>query len=405
MLLKLAKRNIWRNKRRTLITAASILFAVLFSILMESIQEGAWDHMMNNVVNFYYGYGQIQPKGYQNDQSIEKAFKFSEVNEKIDNEIPHLRTLVPRLESFALASYENNTKGALIVGVDPDKERQFTGIDKRVVRGEYWKTENNAALVGHDLADYLNADDGDTIVLISQGYHGVNSVGKFVVQGIVNMGSPALNSQMIYLPLEAAQIFFGADSLVTSIALDVDDKKNIDAVLEQLGSTLDINQFDLLDWKGLIPSLVQAKEFDNLATYVIYFILYSIIAFGIFGTILMMTKERSYEFGVLTAIGMQKWKLALNIWLETLLLALIGAFCGIIAAIPVVLYFHHNPIKFYGRYAETFKKFDFEAIVPAAFEVKIFAVQALVVVFITAVLAIYPIIKIKNLKPIRAMRG
>ena len=134
-------------------------------------------------------------------------------------------------------------------------------------------------------------------------------------------------------------------------------------------------------------------------------VLYLIIGFGIFGTILMMLKEREYEFGILKAIGMRSVKLNLMLWLETIFLGLIGCFAGILFAFPIVYYFYKKPIQLSGEMAAAYEKFGVEPLLPASIDASIFINQALIVFFLITILAIYPMIKIYNLKPVQAMRG
>ena len=139
MLLKIAWRNIWRNRRRTLITAASIFFAVFFAIVMNSFQRGVWDNVINNVVRFYAGFAQVHQKGYQEEQSLDKSFVLTDELMNTMNAPSQVHLTAPRLESFALASYQTLTKGALIVGIDPEKEDKLTTLASRVSQGEYLK--------------------------------------------------------------------------------------------------------------------------------------------------------------------------------------------------------------------------------------------------------------------------
>ena len=133
-LLKLAFRNIGRNKRRTLITAASIMFAVFFAIVVSSIQEGTWNHMVEGVVKYHFGYAQIHKQGYWDEQTIDNVFDPSEAELQIGDDL----TLVPRLESFSLISTGPKTKGALVIGIDPDRENQLTNIQSRLTKGSFF---------------------------------------------------------------------------------------------------------------------------------------------------------------------------------------------------------------------------------------------------------------------------
>jgi len=405
MIFKLAWRNIWRNKRRTLITAASILFAVLFASLMEALQKGAWNNMINNVVSSYTGYAQIHKKGYWEDQSINKAFEWESGLRKTAEGFSAVEQALPRLESFALASSDELNAGALVIGIDPEPENKMTGLRDRVVEGHYLRADEKGAMIGAGLAERLKLGLGDTLVLISQGYHGVNAADLFPVQGIVKFPSPDLNKQIVYLPLKDAQYFYGAQGLITSVALEIDGQDEVEPITRALESQLDTSVYEVMDWKELMPDLLQAKELDSAGNYIVYMILYMIIAFGIFGTILMMTKEREYEFGILTAIGMRRLTLMGTIWIETIMLGLLGAVAGILASIPVVYHFKRNPIRFSGDYATMLEKYGFEPIFPAEFNVGIFLTQAIVVFLVTAVLGLFPWTKIRKMKPVEAMRA
>lgn len=405
MILKLAWRNIWRSKRRTLITVASILFAVLFASFMEAFQKGAWNHMINNVVNFYFGYAQVHQAGYWEEQSLDKAFILDGQSANWASEIPEIKGVVPRLESFGLASTGDRTMGALVVGIEPEAENGMTKLNDRLVEGTYLEGNDVAVLVAEGMMKNLRLELNDTLVLVSQGYHGVNAAGKYPIKGVVRFGSPELNKQMVYLPLKEAQWFYGAEGLVTSLALNIDNQDDTPAAVKALKARLNMEEYEVMDWKEMLPDLIKAKALDSAGNYIVYFVLYLIIAFGIFGTILMMTKEREYEFGVLVAIGMQRLKLSAIVWVEAILLGVIGAICGIIVSIPLVWYFHLNPIRFSGDYAGTMEKFGFEPIFPAELDPKIFLTQAMVVFVLTALLAVYPMFKIRSMEPVEAMRA
>lgn len=398
MILKLSWRNIWRNKRRTLITAASILFAVMLGSLMEALQKGAWAHMIGNVVNFYYGYVQVHENGYWDEQTIDKAFAWAPGEVVTAEEVPEIKTVVPRIESFALASASENTLGVLVVGVDPEKEDRMTGLAGRLVTGQYLKPDERQVIIAEGVGKKLKIGIGDSLVLISQGYHGVNSAGKYPVTGMVQFGSPELNNRMVYLPLKDAQWFYGAEGRITSLAIHLESDRNMQRVVKILKNRLGEDEYEVLNWEEMLPELVEARTLDSAGNYIVYFILYLIIAFGIYGTILMMTREREGEFRILISIGMKRYKLGMMIWLETMFLGVLGALGGIMISFPVVYYFYINPVRFSGDYAVMLEKFGFEPIFPALFDAGIFLAQALVVFIITSFLALYPMWKVQKLK-------
>ncbi len=404
MVFKIAWRNIWRNKRRTIITAASIFFAVLFSVASESMNRGVFDSMIDGTVSFYMGYAQVLKKGYWEDRTLDESFELTEELRAQLTSTKGVDDIAPRLESFALASYGKITKSALVIGIDPQKEDHLTGLSKRVKSGTYLEEADKSVLLSEGLAKKLKLAVNDTIILISQGYHGVNAAGRYPIKGLVSFGSPELNAKMIYMPLATAEEFYGAYSLVTSVVLDIKDKNAAREATIALGKSLDLAQYELMDWKAMMPEIMNMKEMKESSNKIVTFILYLIISFGIFGTILMMTQERQYEFGVLLSIGMQRRKLAITTWIETIFLGFMGATVGIAISYALMYYLMINPIVVTGDMAETYAKFGIEPLLPASVDWDIFTTQAIIVFMVTSFLALYPCISIWRMKPVSAMR-
>ncbi|MBK7343677.1 MAG: ABC transporter permease [Saprospiraceae bacterium] len=403
--LILAWRNIWRNKRRTLISAASVAFAVLFAISMSSLQKGGWDRMLNNVVHFYFGYGQIHAAGYWDEQTIDRSLELHPDTLAALSALIGNKPVCPRLESFALASTGPITMGVLVSGIEPAAEDSLTDLAERVVAGRYFDSvAEEGVLVAKGIADELGLEVGDTMVLMSQGYHGVTAAGKYPITGLVSFGSPDLNKLMVFMPLETAQYFFGAEGRATTLVLQMADAREAKVAVATLRKNLDPAIYEVLDWEELIPDLVSARGLDDAGNNIMIGILYLIIAFGLFGTVLMMTKEREYEFGVLIAIGMKRRLLTGVVWVEILFLALVGAVLGMVLAMPVVWYFHVNPIVFTGEMARAYEQYGVEPIIPTVVEARIFIRQAMVIFGMAIVMALYPLLKIATLSPVQSMR-
>ena len=223
------------------------------------------------------------------------------------------------------------------------------------------------------------------------------------------MGLPNLNKTLVYMPIQTTAYFLGAEGRATTLVAKIANKEAIPQVMAGIRNNLPTNHlYELHTWQDLIPELVETRQLKEGGNYVVIAILYLLIAFAIFGTILMMTKERSYGFGVLTAIGMRRQKLFSVIWLETILVAIVGAIAGILMSIPLIYYLKVKPITVAmlgEEAAAAYDKFGLQGNLPAAFEFPIFFNQALIIFLITSVLAIYPLFTIMRLKPVEAMRS
>jgi len=155
----------------------------------------------------------------------------------------------------------------------------------------------------------------------------------------------------------------------------------------------------------MFPVLLQQIESDKSSALVMKAILYIVIMFGIFGTVMMMISERKREFGVMMAVGMQKIKLAFTVFIETLFIGLLGVVMGFLGSMPVVGYFYFHPIPLTGKVAEWMSNLGFEPYMFFAWDAQVFANQMFVVFFITIVISVFPFIRILKMSGINALKG
>jgi ABC-type lipoprotein release transport system permease subunit len=400
----LAWRNLWRNKRRTLITVASVFFGVLLSTLMSSMQEGSYSSMIDNIVKFYSGYIQIQNEEYWDNKTINYSMEPTDEIFDIANSVPEVTHVTSRLESFALASSETLTRGSLVIGVDPNKENQITELKKWVKEGAYFQPDDNGVLLGSELARYLKVQVGDTLVMIGSGYHGVSAAGKYPIRGILKFPNPELNKQTVYMELSNCQDFFSAYNLVSSMIIMVEDQYDLKPALKKLKDKVE-SPYAVMSWDEMHPEMLQMVEGDRAGATVMKAILYILIGFGIFGTIMMMVAERTREMGVMVAIGMQKMKLASILFIETVFIGLIGVAVGFAGSIPLITYFYNNPVKLSGSAADTMVEMGIEPYMYFSWLPSVFYDQVITVFVMTSIVAIYPLLMSLRLKIHLALRA
>jgi putative ABC transport system permease protein len=389
--IKIAWRNLWRNRRRTLITLASVLMAVILAIAIRSIQVGAYANMIGNAVRFSTGYIQIHAKGYWDDQSINNSFGLDpSVIYSLGKEDNILLT-TPRLESFALASSGPHTKGLGVVGINPEKEDKMTGLAGKITRGKYISNRlGQGVLVGDGLVRYLQLHLGDTVILLGQGYHGTTAAGQFRIQGIFHYPIEQMNNALVYLSMPDAQALFGAPGRITSLSLMLQNPKAIENTTKNLQHSLG-KDYEVMDWPDMNKTLVQEIKGDNAGGIIMLGILYLVVAFGVFGTILMMTMERRKEFAVMIAIGMARAKLTVIIIFETIFIGMLGIITGSLLILPVIIYLYHNPIRITGKAAAGYQQFGIEPLLPASLDPSIFLYQGLTVMAIAVFSVVYPL--------------
>ena len=388
-----------------MITVASIMFALFFAIIMRGFGKGSYAKMKQNAIESYSGYLQIQKKGYWDDKNINNSFT---IDPDILREMeagPEVRNLIPRLETFSLASSGESTKGAVIMGIDPSRETGMSNIKGYVSEGEYLEPDEKSVLLAEDLASFLQIETGDTLVLFSSGYHGATAAGLFPVKGIVRLPTPEMNRTFIYMPLREAQNLFSAPDRYTSIAFNLTDIDQVEPVAERVSSSIDPEEYTVMSWQAMNKELLQMIETDNAGGIIMIGILYMVIAFGIFGTVLMMTNERIREFSVMVSVGMHRRELALVIIMELFMLTALGVLGGILISLPVMIYFVRHPIQLSGDYVEVMEDFNFEPVMPMSMEIDIFVMQAIAIGILSLIAMSYPTLKIMKLNIVEGLRS
>jgi ABC-type lipoprotein release transport system permease subunit len=400
----MAWRNIWRNKRRTLITTASVFFGVVLSAFMSSMQEGSYSQYITAIVNSYSGYLQVHQKGYWDDKVINNSFIYNEFLEQKLMNVKEITLYAPRFETFSLASSKDVTKGVMVMGIDPEKEDNITNLSGKLNQGQYLKTNDNGILLGSRLAKFLQLGINDTLVMIGQGYHGASAAGKYPVRGILKHPSPELDRTLVCMDLKNCQELFSATDLLTSLVIMVHDNDEVNTAKNQLVQSLG-NDLEVMDWQEMNQLLLKQIESDRAQGVVTKGILYMIIAFGILGTVMMMAAERKREFGVVLAVGMQKHMLIFIILLETIFMGMIGVITGIIASIPLLSYFLYNPIPLTGQAEEMMLQMGFEPAMFFSMAPPVFYQQALTIFIFTLVIGFYPLLSIRKLKIVNALKS
>jgi len=401
---KIAWRNLWRNKRRTLLTITSVLFALFLALIVRSMQLGSYASMVESAVKTSTGYIQVHEKGYWADKSIDNTFETSPELEKKILDHPNVTQITPRLESFALLSSGKQTKGAAVIGTLPGSENEVSGLKNRVVSGEFLAENDQSILIAEGLAQYLKVKVGDTVVILGQGYHGVTAAGAFPVKGIIKFVQPDMNNMMTYIPLSLAQELYATPGRLTSLSIMLANPDIMIKTRDDL-ALIDPGNLEVMVWKDMLVELVQAIEGDNISGLFTLGVLYMVVGFGILGTILMMTMERRREFGIMVAVGMRRYKLAIIILFETLIISIIGIIAGVAASFPLILYFYHNPIPLTGEAADAMLEYNMEPVMPFLLAPGYFVSQSFVVIIITLLTLIYPLSVIGRFKVVNAIKG
>ncbi len=402
--LKLAWRNVWRNRRRTFIAISSIVFSVLLASWMRSMQEGSYTSMIDNVVKFYSGYLQVQDSAYWNERTLDNGFEASEeLISKIES-VDQVTLVSQRVESFALAANKMFSKPALVMGIEPEAENKITNISKKIKTGEFLSSGDKGVVLGSGLAKYLELGVGDTLIMISQGYHGISANGLFRVKGIMKHPNPEFDKRLVFMDIHQAREFYSAYGISTSLVVMTDDSYQVNFIKKDIKALIP-EKNSVMTWIEMQPEIEQLIQSDRGSGIIMLAILYMVIAFGMFSVIMMMVKERKREFGVIHAVGMKKTKISIIVFLETLIIGMIGSSIGLLISFIFCYVFYENPIPLTGELATATEQYGMEPYMFFSLKSSLFYSQMILVFLISLFISIFPIINIHRLKITKAMRA
>ena len=406
MIFKIAWRNIYRNKKRSLITITSIFAALFLIIFMRALQFGFYDNLIKTVVESYAGYVEVHAKGFWDNQNLENSMVVD--NELIKNieSVNGVENTVERLQSFSLISTGEKTRGGVINGVVIEDEQKITDWNKNIIDGSF-QLERNEIIIAKGIAEYFDLQIGDSLILYGQGYRGMMAAGKYPVKGIIDLKNPNLNKLGIFMTLESARDYVSSDNISTHIIIDKRQYYSEDKILNDLESILS-SDYEVMTWKETLPEIEQTITADSAGGLIMAFILYIIVIFGMFGTVLMMTEERKYEFGVLISIGMSRIRLFSIILVETVILSMIGVVLAILVTYPISYYFYLNPINIVTLMGEgadvMIEEFGFDPVVPFSISLDIPFSHALIIFTFSLLITVSPAIRIFRLNPVKSMK-
>jgi ABC-type lipoprotein release transport system permease subunit len=405
----LAWRNIWRNRRRSLITMASVLFAVFFCSIMSSYSEGMWNRMIENTLRTQSGHIEIHGKDYWDDKITDNFMTMDNAVIERLHALDNVENVSPRVETFALVSSQSVSKGIGLVAVSPRQENAKSKLANRLTKGHYLTENDSGVLIGEGLAKYLNVDVGDTLAFVGQGHFGASAAGLFPLRGILRLAITEMDNGLVYMTLPAAQQFIDMPDGYSGILISLKNANKLDetmkAVAEQLQTEynlrnenqIDAGDYEIFSWHFTMQRLLQSAGSDKAFSQIVLFILYLIVGFGILGTVIMLTNERKKEFRTMISLGMNRGRLVRVVMLELLMMTASGMAAGLALALPVAYWFHAHPIQIGGELAKMFLDMGMEPLIPFSIEAGIFVTQIITVFILTTLTTIYPVKKIRKL--------
>lgn len=349
MIRALAWRNIWRQPRRTILTVLGIALPVMFLIFNFSLRTATNVAMQTNSLRIFDGFAQVQPKGYLRDPDFRKTISQPEKMATALRGIDGISAAAPRLATFAVLANGSRSYGASVIGVDPAREHAVSTLAATVHVGRFLKvSDSNAAVIGDGLARNLKLAVGDRVTLLGTAYDGSTAADVLRVVGIFHSGADSFDRETLELPLARAQATFGYGDRANTIAIAGPTLAGVEDAIPAAALLAARYGVVVENWQALEPSLYDSFVFDSIVSTMVYSAIVVVVVFIILNTLLMSVLERTREFGVILALGMRSPLVGLVVWLELLLLTLVGIGLGIILGGGLILWLGHQGIALPG---------------------------------------------------------
>jgi ABC-type lipoprotein release transport system permease subunit len=402
MLLTIAWRNLWRNRRRSVIVLTSIIVGITAVMFNDGLSIGMIRQMLENSIGSHVSHIQVHAKGFNDNRVIQNAVPNpAEVEHALRN-TAGVQQWSPRVLSFGLLSSALNSSGGVIVGVDPEREQEVTTIRRSIVEGNYLTGAPHEVVIGRRLADKLKVGLGDKVVGMASALSGDVGSDLFRVAGIYETVSSEFDKAYMFTNIENARGMLELEDRVLEYVVIVGDIENVENVAAELRQKLG-DDYEVLTYIDLLPILVSQVDMYKKMMYVVYLIIALAMIFGIVNTMLMSVFERIQEFGVLMAIGMRVRRIFVMVLFEAGFLGLVGTAAGLALGTGLLLVFSRIGIDF-SIFSEGLTSFGVGAVIYPRLTVDTI-LNVLVIIPLTTVLgAVYPAARAMRLQPVAAIR-
>lgn len=331
--IKLAWRNIFRNKRRTIIAATAIGIGLAAMIIQAALMDGMVNHMMTSSTSSFLGEAQVHHKDFREAQEVEKTVKnLDQVMKRLAQE-PLVDKFSLRTLSMGMVTSPANVNAVMLVGVDPGTEKYLSKIDDAVKngQGDFFSGDNPRDIVlGSKLAEILEVQLSDRVVVtVAQAKTGELGQEMFRVSGIYHFDIKDMDSGMAFIRLEKAQQMLGIPGQVHQVAIKFKDiKTSLESGLPFWESySQDGNE--AVSWITLLPQLKAVSDMIVIGLVIMIIILGSVVVFGIINALFMSLYERMFEFAVLRAVGTRPGGVRKLIMFEAGALAVVAIIIGL----------------------------------------------------------------------------
>ena len=344
-IIKIAWRNIWRNRLRSSIVIVSMVLGIWSGLFLMGMTLGLNDQRMNSAVETYLSHAQVHHPDFIKNQRVQDTIiGYQELMHKIQKS-DIIRGVTSRTISYGMIANAKGSHGIQINGIHPDQEKSVTNIHTTLVEGTYFtKFKKNPILVGAKLAKKMKLKVKSKIVMTIPDIDGNMVTNSFRVEGIFNSRNSIIDGMNVFIRHKDHAKSINLIGQYHEVAVLGKSMKD-DLLLKEELTISDQQKYKVESWKEIAPELAYAEEIMGTFIFIFMFIILIALAFGIVNAMLMAILERKRELGMLMSVGMNKKKVFAMISFETIFIALVATPIGLILAYSTIQYFGKHGIN------------------------------------------------------------
>ena len=401
LILKMAWRNIGRNRRRTVVTVGAMAFGLYAMVIWFGMLQGMLNDMEETVVEVELGDLQIHAPTYLDDPSL-----YTDID-NVDALLSRLEAAgfraSARLVGAGLAAAHDSAAGASLRGIDVQGNAGVSVISTRLAEGAWLDDDDPAGVVvGRRLARTLDLAVGDELVVLSQTTDGAIANDLYAVRGILDSVSDGIDRSAVFLTDAAFRELFVMPAGAHEIVLRKPDDLELTAALE--AAQVLAPDLDTQSWRSLVPTLATYLDSARQMMAIISAIIYIVIAILILNAMLMAVFERIREFGVLKALGVEPRQVLSLIFAESALQTGLALAIGLALSLPTLWYLVEYGIDTGALGGVSVIGATFATVWQAAVSPATFVTPSMTLILLVLLAVIYPALKAARISPVEAMR-
>ena len=412
MLWRMAWRNLWRHRTRTLIMTSAVAFSYGLCLFSMGMGDDGHRQMLEEAAKGAGGDVLVHAEGYWESKSSDLVLERGAELLSAVEAVPGVRAAIPRVVISGLAGSAAATRGLLLQGIDPERELALQDYSEDLSSGVFLdhSERSDPLVLGAILVEKLELELGDRVVLTASQPDGEVTRALFHLTGVVETGFRELDELVGLTTLDAAQEAISASGILTQVGVMTEDGLSTDTVAARIRTALAGHGEDVevLTWQEAVPEMVGFIEIDDAFLYIYLVVIFAIVAFAIANTFLMAVMERVREFGLLNALGLRGGGVARLLLTETLLMTFLAMAFGFVLGFAGHLAASHwgLPVALWGVEEMELSGVDFADMVMRSEvnPIKWFAASVLVAL-VTLGSALYPAWRASRLEPAEAMRS